>query len=74
MKIPKLEAIEWRPHKDFEDCEFPPYVGLDANGNRFYTSGNRETVSVILTDGRKGHGWSEEEAWRSAHQSPPVRN
>ncbi|AFM43564.1 hypothetical protein Desaci_4738 (plasmid) [Desulfosporosinus acidiphilus SJ4] len=46
---------------------FCPYHGIDVYGNKWSMTANLECVGVELTDGRKGSGWTEREAWERAN-------
>jgi len=41
-------------------------------GAVFTMGANQETVTVRLGDGRKGYGWTEQEAWQLAQAAPAT--
>jgi hypothetical protein len=48
------------------EMQYGAYDGVDQDGNTYHVPANGETCICTLTDGRKGLGWSSDEAYRNA--------
>jgi hypothetical protein len=56
--------ITWK--KDIPGADYSSMTGYDENGNKYYTPANMETVGVETPNGKKGFGWTAEEALKNA--------